>query len=232
MLEFDLKSLQVANYSKTDYIDVHIIKHPTQDRSKTLEPLLKQLESEPIKVHLTPGYDRMIGRGRYEGFQLGESQLVSYVDDDDEIVPGIYSKILQEFKDEPRIDGLCTREKKDKTNKRMGYGKFRYKYYDRRHFLRTHHISTYRRASIDPFINEIQECPTTSEHTLVAILMLNNAIIKHLPEVGYYWTEHEGSTPVLGMKNHKKSQDLYKKVFAMAAAEKYKSHIEGQGIIR
>lgn len=213
-------------------LDVHIISHSCQDRSATLEPLLRQLEAEPVNVHLVPGTKKLIGLGRAEGFSRGAAPLVSYVDDDDVIVPGIFSKIIQAFDEEERLDGVCTREGTNHNTDRMIYARqFRHKYYDKKDFLKIHHITAYRRRSILPHLDFISDCPTSSEHTLVARLMLKDAIIKHLPVLGYTWNQHSGSITSLGMVEHPKSQVIYTEVFNAARREMMKSHIPGQGFI-
>lgn len=245
MIHFNLKTLPVPDYSNVKKIDVHVMAHP-KDKSKlrvnARAAVLEQLQDEPVNVYTFEGKYKMIGWGRAKGFRLGDSPLVSYVDDDDVIVPGIYAKILQAFKDEQRIDGLCTREIQDQEhylNGRMGHAAHRWKYYDKRHFMRMHHITAYRRASILPFLEDIEDIPTTSEHTLVAHLMLNDARIKHLPKVGYHWCEHDNSTPSLQMEIHPKSKALYNEVWAQARTQMkmvdgkriYVSHIPEQGFL-
>ena len=241
MIPHDLKALPVPDYSDVKKIDVHVIAHPTDKseiRVNARAKVLEQLKDEPVNVYTFEGKHALIGWGRAHGFRQGDSPIVSYVDDDDIIIPGIFSQILQAFKDEPRIDGLCTREIQDREhflNGRMGHSPHRWKYYDKRHFMRVHHITAYRRESILPFLDDIAEYPTTSEHSLVAHLMLNDAIIKHLPKVGYHWREHENSTPSLKMEIHAKSRALYDEVWAQAQAQcatgKHISHIPGQGFL-
>lgn len=213
-------------------LDVHILKHPTQDRSETLDKLLKQLETEPVRVQLVDGVDGCIGEGRYQGFTRGTLPLVSYLDDDDEIVPGIFDKMLECFHREPHIDGLCTRESRNGGQDLMqGQGGHKWKYYDKRHFFRVHHITAYRRDSIRPYLHHIRDCPTSAEHSLVALLLLNNAVLRHLPELGYIWNVHAGSTSRTRMVEWPKSRALYDQLRAMAQAEGFKPHVEDQQLI-
>ena len=224
-----------------DVVDVHILLHPTQDRSAKLDPLLEALDKEPVNIHLVTGYDRLIGKGRAEGFRLGTSEVVSYVDDDDEIIEGAFTHILECFAGEPEIDGCCTREE---INRHGGEDlwagtKYPFLYYNKVDCRRIHHITAYNRASIEPYLDQIIDKPTTSEHHLAALLLKDEARIKHIPIECYRWNEHAGSSPwyirhesnpnltakeklarkgELGLKQE--SIDLYKELFAIAAHEK------------
>jgi len=209
-------------------IDVHIITHPAQDRSRTLDKVLNQLEKEPVKVHLIEGTD-IIGEGRVKGFRSGVNELVSYVDDDDAIVEGIFDKILEAYQKEPEIDALCTREQVTLNGKHHDNSAFIFKYYDKRHLHRVHHLTTYRRELILPHLHKIEDKKLTAEHHLVASVLKENARFKHLPVVGYVWQRHEGSTPSLNLTRCPESIKLYRELFKDAASEGYKPHIPEQG---
>lgn len=190
-------------------IDVHIIQHPTQDRRASLDALLGKLKFEPVRVHLIDGVKGHIGEGRYRGFNSGASPLVSFIDDDDDIVPGIFDEVLECFNEEPRIDGVCTREApQGGVASHRGFG-YRWKYYHPTHFRHIHHVVTYRRTSVAPHLDYIRGCPTSSEHTLTALMMLDGAIIRHLPKIGYIWNIHEGSVSNGGLVPCEKSQRVY-----------------------
>jgi len=211
-----------------DEVDVHIITHPTQDRSETLDKVLEQLEKEPVKVHLIEGTN-IIGEGRSLGFKAGTNKLVSYVDDDDAIVEGIFDKVLEAYHKEPSLDGLCTREHVTLNGEPYDNSTFNFKYYDKRHLHRVHHLTVYNRKSILHHLPKIIDKKLTAEHHLVASLLKENARIRHLPVIGYIWQRHEGSTPSLNLKRSPASLWLYRELFKDAAAEDYKSHIPEQG---
>lgn len=209
-------------------IDVHIIVHPTQDRSEYLDPLLKQLEFEPVRVHLIPGVKGLIGEGRYQGYKRGNSLYKAYLDDDDSIVPGIFDKILECFEQEDRIHGCCTREQDADTK---GINKFPFRYYDPFHCFHIHHITTYKYTAIEPYLETIRDCPETAEHTLAALLLINNKLIKHVPEVGYIYRRHNIGISSDGIKPFQKSKDIYKQLSDQVAKNNNKSVIEGQDSI-
>lgn len=68
-------------------LDVHILQHPQYRRWK-VGRCLDSCFSDRAHVHLLEGYDGHIGRGRIEGFSRGQQPFVTYVDDDDMLVPG------------------------------------------------------------------------------------------------------------------------------------------------
>ena len=214
----------------TDIVWVHIISHPTQDRTEQMDAMLEQLEGEPVKVVRVPGVDRMIGAGRYAGYMASDGPIVSYVDDDDEIVPGAFDHILECFAREPGIDGCCTREHVSRHASRTVWGEtcFPFQYYDRRHLHRVHHITAWKKAAIMPYLDEIKDKAVTAEHHLVALMLKNNARIKHIPHLGYRWNEHKGSSPSMGIEQDPRSLALYREVKQMAANEKYVPHIPEQ----
>ena len=191
-------------------IDVHILQHPSDDRYEKTERLLKQLEFEPVKVHLIPGVYRNIGAGRFSGFKSGDEPLVSYVDDDDTIEPGIFDKILERFEQEPELDALCTQEMVHREGPEPPMPRMHsYKYYDKKHVFRLHHLAAYRRASIEPHLFFIKDVQDGAEHGLWAKLLLNDARVAHLPEMGYHWHIHEKSTPHLRLAVPEKIHALY-----------------------
>lgn len=68
-------------------LDVHILQHPEYRRWK-VGRCLESCHSDRAHVHLLEGYPDHIGRGRVEGFSRGTQPFVTYVDDDDMLVPG------------------------------------------------------------------------------------------------------------------------------------------------
>lgn len=194
-------------------IDVHIIQHPSDDRAENIERLLKALEFEPVKVHVVKGVYRQIGIGRFNGFRSGEQEIVTYIDDDDDFVPGIFDKILARFEQEPELDALCTREEAFRNGKPLGAPRAHFfKYYEPKHLFALHHMAVFKRKAIEPHLWFIKDVQDGSEHGLWAKLMLDGARIAHLPEVGYKWMIHDKSTPHLRLAVPEKVHELYYEV--------------------
>lgn len=211
--------------ASTDYIDVHIIVHPFQDRSESLDKLLKQLEDEPVKVHLIEGTPYIVGEGRYLGYLAGTSEYKAYLDDDDEIVPGIFTKILDTMNADKSLAGCCTREQDADSGK---VAKFINKYYEMYHCFHIHHITTYRISAIRKHLETIRELPETAEHCLAALVLLDKGLIQHIPEVGYIYRRHKQGISSNGIIHHTVSDEVYKRLNEAVIAAGKKSTIPGQ----
>lgn len=208
-------------------IDVHILTHPTQDRSQYLEPLLEALLKEPVNVHLVAGVKGNIGAGRAQGYSLGDSEYKAFIDDDDTFIEGIFDTILETMDKYPDIAGCCTQEIDTASNKPAT---FPFKYYDPIHIFHIHHLLTYRYSAIKNYLPYIADCKLTAEHTLAAMILKDGHKIRHIPKVGYVWHKHKGGASANGIPNYPKSQELYNELFNEAAKHNYESQIEDQDV--
>lgn len=80
----------------TPYVDVHLIKMPTHN-AEWFEQCMLPLAAEPVKTHIVlgePGIPQGLVASRLEGFSLGESPYISFVDPDDYALPGLFSTLL------------------------------------------------------------------------------------------------------------------------------------------
>lgn len=202
-------------------IDVHIIEHPLHDRSEARAALLEQLAAEPVNVHIVKGHPRHIGRGRHDGFRQGSAPWCSYVDDDDMIEPGIYRKMLDLVERDNRLSGVCTRECIVHPDGTHQIKEFMRTYYDKRDLYSIHHLPLFRRDAIEHHLPKLLDLPDGSEHSLWAYVLLDGGIVQHLPEVGYYWKQHEGNSPHLGIPVPACVGELHRHLMAVAASEMY-----------
>ena len=200
-------------------IDVHIGVHPLYDRSESLDKLLSKLKDEPVNVHLVPGVLGCIGAMRFAGFSAGTAPLQSYIDDDDDFPSGIFSKMERLFELEPEIDAACTSENGEHSHP--------FKYYDRRHVFRTHHLAMFRRAAIAPHIAKIKDFADGSEHGIWMQLLLGGARVRHLPVNGYTWRIHAQDSKSLKLVKDPLYFQWYKDLMAMAQSENFVSHLDG-----
>lgn len=206
-------------------IDVHVIMHPHYDRTESRERLLAQLANEPVNVYLTPGTYKHIGRSRYDGFTQGSAPLCSYVDDDDLIEPGIFTKCLKAFEDDPSLDGLCTREVIHGKSGSVTTSQFSHLFYDHRHLYDIHHLPVFSRAVIEPYLPKLLDLPDGAEHSLWAYMLLDDARILHIPEIGYHWNIHEENSGTLNIPIPQKVSNLHFELMHKARSLNYVSHI-------
>lgn len=74
-------------------IDVHILLMGTE-RQDFLEQCLESLKNEPITLHLAPGIPGDIRTARANALAKGTNPYVGWVDPDDFIIPGAYTRLL------------------------------------------------------------------------------------------------------------------------------------------
>lgn len=74
-------------------IDVHVI-HTPHDRSEWVDACLALLAGEPVNIHHVDWVEGDIRQARWNGFQRGTAEYVSFVDLDDLIVPGCFDAAL------------------------------------------------------------------------------------------------------------------------------------------
>lgn len=204
---------------------MHIIIHPTYDRRKNLDHMLAQLEKEPVNVHLIPGKIGHIGYGRAKGFSAGSEEIVSYVDDDDVIIPGIFEKLLNQFESDNSLDAICTNELIWNPNE-FFQSVFPWKYYDRRHVYHIHHLAAFKRNKIVPYLPEIATMVDGSEHSLWMRLLLESAKVLNLCEYGYIWRIHPQDSKSLKLTKDARFDLWYKQLFMMAQQENFVPHIK------
>ncbi len=74
-------------------IDLHITIHG-KERLDWFEECLDSLSKEPVNIHFTQSIIGNLPQARWDGMQKGSAEWVGWVDADDLIIPGIYSKLL------------------------------------------------------------------------------------------------------------------------------------------
>lgn len=80
-------------------LDVHILTLP--ERREKLEACLASVRPTRATVRVLPGVPGHIGRGRFEAFGGAQEPFVTYVDDDDLVVPGLIDEILHVLEANP-----------------------------------------------------------------------------------------------------------------------------------
>ena len=62
----------------------------------------------PMALHVVPGEAGHIGRGRARGYAAGTFPYVTFVDDDDYVLPGAFAQMAEAFRQQP--SAICTPE--------------------------------------------------------------------------------------------------------------------------
>lgn len=75
-------------------VDVHIIHfNESQD---LLDKCIASLEGQPVNIHIVKGFEEWPPyESRKKGFASGSAKYCSFVDPDDEVMPGAYEELLK-----------------------------------------------------------------------------------------------------------------------------------------
>ena len=181
-------------------IDVHCLAH-TDSATRYEEELITQMRNEKhINFHVLKN-GRNIGLGRVCGFLAGDAPYVSYVDYDDLIEPGIFTKICEVmetgvpwcFTDEVLVDEEGKYIKPGWSSNPGLYPQSLLDYVRVRPGVHVHHILTFRRELLTPkvcfIMKQLYELPEEYLRTELA-----QYDFVHIEEVGYYWRQHSDNT--------------------------------------
>lgn len=189
-------------------IDVHCLLY--KEDNKYFPQLLKQLMTEK-DIMFYPVYNGTnIGEGRVKGFLTGSSPYLSFVDYDDLIEPGIFTKINSVM--ETGVAWCYTNEMLiDEENRILQpgwssnpelYSESILSYLRINKTIYPHHIVAFRRDLFTPrmlyIMKQLKELPEEYLH-----LELAQYEGTHINEVGYYWRQHEFN----GMKQYECYKD-------------------------
>jgi hypothetical protein len=189
-------------------IDVHILTRPTSSK-EWLAECIDSLKDEPVNLYVTQGVEGSIGQGRYHAFKLGNAPFVSFVDDDDLVVPGIYSEITNHlradrvvFTDEILID-------KDGNFLKHGWSSHPEEWTELFPLItmvngvkpRYHHLVTLPRDQVIQNLDSLLLDTIYCEPNLVYRLA-GSCEFMHLKSVGYKYRIHDKSTTYKLFESH------------------------------
>ena len=163
------------------------------------EECMDSLKDEPIALHLIPGVAGDVGIGRWNGYHTGDAEFVSFVDDDDVVIPGIFEKCYQALDENPDAIGVHTREwiyeSGAMTLSQIPNPNWTWD----RYFFFVHHVVVYRMERVMPYGDAAKECKVGFEHFMNMQIMMDGHRFHYIEDVGYIWRGHSGSIRELGM---------------------------------
>ena len=184
-------------------IDVHILTLPNSNR-KWLAKAIASLQHEPVNLFIVPGVVGDIGSGRMNAFSYGSAAHVSFVDEDDLVELGAFSKISDEIGKNPSCafytheilideggskigDGFAKDPTPFRGNKGLELaavpgqpGKY------------MHHLVVYPRASLAGL--DLSNAEKFSPETTINNHVAKTAEFVELQFVGYRWRIHGGNS--------------------------------------
>lgn len=194
-------------------IDIHILKHPIQDRSAQQEKLYRELSQLPeVQIHLVEGIDRHIGCGRKKGFLLGDAPYVSFCDDDDEIIKDVIPQALEVLQQNINIDAIVTdefvNEKGRMRRLKKALGPKNGELFSLAQCRFIHHLVIFRRSSLNPYLRLLDSWPDMAELSLYATMIKQECKFMYLDIPAYIWNVHDKGARSLGIEISKESQKL------------------------
>ena len=169
--------------------DVHVI--VSENHKEYHEQCFDSLKEEPINLHVIPGTDGHIGIGRYRGFHSGCAEFMSYVDDDDYIIPGIFEKCYAALDENPDAVGVVTKESPLKEGRIIPPVEISMDVPWRLFVRRMHHLVVYRRSMVMPYVEAMKDQAFRSEYLLLIELLASGRRFALVDEVGYIWRLHK-----------------------------------------
>lgn len=173
-------------------IDCHILIDPAREHFHAA--CLASLAKEPVNIHALPAVFGHTGRGRMAGFSLGSAPYVSFVDDDDVVIPGAYQACIDSLDANPAAIGAYPDEILiDADENIIGNGRSTGLDWTTTRQLTlmpfVHHGVVMRRESVISLLPELERWRKYPEQVLFGLLVRKGPWI-HVPTVGYKWRIH------------------------------------------
>lgn len=163
-------------------IDVHILLMGNENKA-LLKQCTDSLRLEPIKLHYVRGIVGHAGKARASAMLRGYNEYVGWVDPDDFIIPGAYSKLLKTKTDfawmNEEIWSLNDHDLHNPVN---------------RHVLRTpHHMHIIHRDILDTKLLSAK----SNDPIPFLRAMRSKSTATHVDEIGYVWREYTSPSKLM-----------------------------------
>lgn len=178
----------MASASSHNRCDVHIIVNPEYEQYH--EQCFSSLKEEPINIFKIPATKGHVGIGRWKGFNSGNAEYVSFVDDDDYIIPGIFQKCIDVLDANPDKIGVVSKEYRLLNGELLGPTDFdmSWRWIDLAKAI--HHVVIYRRDMILPYVEKIKDCNNGEMMYLLLEILSEGHQFCMVDEPGYVWRLH------------------------------------------
>ena len=176
-------------------VDLHILTcERTTRRQDWLAQAVASCDGQPVTIHLMDNAGT-IGEGRATGLAEGNAEFVSWLDDDDWLLPGAVESCLNALVDHPEAVGAFTDELRYREGIQVGVGEgndtgpwspelqlTRISY--------ARHLVVMRRAAVMPFLPIIAQHASLSEYVLRGLIVQYGPWI-HVERDGYIHRQHD-----------------------------------------
>lgn len=164
-----------------DYpVDTHVLLYHSRSRKEWLDQTLASLEGEPTNILLVDHPSSSVGLARAFALGEGKAPFLSFVDDDDWVMPGAFQACLDRITD--GVVGAYT----DFSDVGVETGKVLKKYHklpwcprhQQTHPFEVLHVHVFRREPTLKYLNEVAQWPTLEESLLMGLLVQDGDWIK------------------------------------------------------
>lgn len=155
-------------------VDTHVLVHHSRRQPAWLEQCLASLEGEPTNVLLVDSASDHVGALRASAMREGRAPLLSFVDDDDWVMPGAFDACVSALEDDALVGVYTDLADVDPETQRVIGRTRKAPWAPRRQLLRPFevlHLHVFRRAAALRFLDEISQWPTAEEAMLVGLLV-------------------------------------------------------------
>lgn len=177
-------------------VDCHVLIDPS--RADKTQLILQQLADEPVHVWQVPARPGEITAARIDAFSLGQAPYVCWVDDDDELTPGIFDALIYALDKNPHACGaFCSEAHIGEDNQIIMIKPGQDDTWsvqamiDQHPFV--HHIALMRRSLLDFHVPAIRAFPRVGDQLLIWLMAMHGNWV-HVPVVGYQCKRWAGQT--------------------------------------
>lgn len=169
-------------------IDCHIL--IAREREDSALRILEQLSKEPINLVAFPARLGALTDARIDAMRCGRAEFICWVDDDDSITPGVFSRLQAELDAHPEACGVFSSEahvvngQVTRVVPRPGL-EWSLDNMIHHHPL-VHHVALFRRSWAEPHFETIKQFQRVGDQLLLWLLAKDGPWV-HVPIVGYHW---------------------------------------------
>ena len=169
-------------------IDCHVLH--CYEPPAWIDAALASLDGEPVNVHLCSGIPGKLGLARARAFARGKAEYVSWLDGDDEIMPGAFDAALAVLDADPGVvstycdiqllgqpDGVGYL-KKSWTPLKQLFG-----------IAEVHHLHVMRRSAVQACLDDLEQWDGFEEYVLMGLLTRFGQH-HHIPRQLYRFRQH------------------------------------------
>lgn len=155
-------------------VDTHVLIYHSRERPHWLEQCLASLENEPTNVLLVDDPSNNVGYLRAIAHREGSAPFLSFVDDDDWVLPGAFQVCLDALKDPALVGAYTDFADVDCDTGRVKRRWTKFPWSARMQYTNLFevlHVHVYRRAPAMKYLDEMAKWTTLEESLLMGLLV-------------------------------------------------------------